>query len=353
LEARVAEADQRCDKLRQEHEAQLHEAQSRLEATTGVGEQKSAEVETLCAQVASLTQQMDALKGEVGQKAAELEQATLARNRSEYQWEAERDDLAAKHNLAANRIQELERAVQEAKARERELSRTCDDQTGKLEQMRRTMDDQERELNQKIERVQHYVKERQAGAMHAEKKQQDAERLAERWQGEVRRLQTERDRLAKTVHDLEGNRNGQVTELHAALEKNKQEVASLREALRKKDEDAKSSSLELLQQRDEEFQAKVNLEKQREKDRSIALLRKKEQEVVIKDQQLKAARQRIQELESSAHAGSGGTASGYCTAAGTMTSLPPTSMSPVGSTRSGSAGGRRDMSLPPLPLTAR
>merc|ERR1712217_602760 len=155
----------------------------------------------------------------------------------------------------------------------------------------------EHEMTTKIDRVQQYVKERQTGALHAEKKQQDAERMAERWQSEVRRLQAEKDRLAKLVLDLEGSKSGQATEFHAVFEKHQQEVSSLREALRRKEEEMRGANLELLQQRDEEYQAKVSLEKQREKDRSIALLRKKEQEVHIKDQQLKAARQKIQELE--------------------------------------------------------
>merc|ERR1712150_337721 len=68
-------------------------------------------------------------------------------------------------------------------------------------------------------------------------------------------------------------------------------------ALRAKEEEMRSANLELLQKRDEEYQAKVAHERQREKERSISALRRKEQELQIKDQQLKAAQQRLQELD--------------------------------------------------------
>ena len=45
----------------------------------------------------------------------------------------------------------------------------------------------------KLERVQQYLKERTTGALHAEKQQKDAERTAERWQSEVRRLQSDKE----------------------------------------------------------------------------------------------------------------------------------------------------------------
>merc|ERR1711948_183895 len=93
--------------------------------------------------------------------------------------------------------------------------------------------------------------------------------------------------------------------------------------------------MELLQQRDDEYQAKVSLEKQREKDRSIALLKKKEQELQIKDQQLQAAKKRVQELE---------------TGCGAMPGMSPTShasrgMSPKPSSRTSTGSTRRGASL--------
>merc|ERR1712176_354490 len=48
---------------------------------------------------------------------------------------------------------------------------------------------------------------------------------------------------------------------------------------------------------EEEFEKRLAHEKQKEKDRSIAMLKRKDQEVHIKDQQLKAAKQRVKELE--------------------------------------------------------
>merc|ERR1711953_1121116 len=159
------------------------------------------------------------------------------------------------------------------------------------------MDEQEREMTTKIDRVQQYVKERQTGVLHAEKKQHDAERMAERWQGEVRRLQADRDNLAKLVLDLETNKSDQGRHIQSVREMHESEVAGLRDNLKKKEDEMRVANLELLNKRDEEYQAKVNLERQREKDRSAALLKKKEQELQIKDTQLRATRQRLQALQ--------------------------------------------------------
>merc|ERR1719323_2552909 len=114
-----------------------------------------------------------------------------AKSRVEYEWGAEREELMRERDAAHARETDLEKAVAEAHEHEEELTRKCADRADKLEQMKKLMDDQEHEMTTKIDRVQQYVKERQAGALHAEKKQQDAERMAERWQGEVRRLQAE------------------------------------------------------------------------------------------------------------------------------------------------------------------
>ncbi|CAE7228436.1 unnamed protein product, partial [Symbiodinium sp. CCMP2456] len=179
--------------------------------------------------------------------------------------------------------------------------RLCLDRAEKLEQMRKIMDEQELEMSQKIERVQQYVKERQTTAIMAEKKQQDAEKMAERWQNEVRRCQAEKERLAAAVLDMEGRQSGQAQQMQGAVDQHRRQVTALEDALRRKEDQMREQNLELLSRRDEEYQAKVALEKQREKERSIALLKKKEQEVHIKDQQLRAAKQRIQELLASSH----------------------------------------------------
>merc|ERR1719498_1487656 len=152
-------------------------------------------------------------------------------------------------------------------------------------------------MTMKIERVQQYVKERQAGALAAEQKQKDAERMSERWQREVQRLQAEKDRLATVVLDLETHKAGQAKHVQGANELHQQEINRLQEALQRKEEEMRCANMELLEKRDAEYQNKINLDRQREKERSIALLNKKQQELQVKEVQLKAARQRIQELE--------------------------------------------------------
>merc|ERR1712050_750142 len=122
--------------------------------------------------------------------------------------------------------------------------------------------------------------------------------------GEVTRLQAEKDRLAALVLDLEGHKSGQAQSLQGAHEQHQAEISRLHEALKRKDDEMRVANAELLKKRDDEYQTQVSAERQQEKNRSIAMLRKKEQEVHIKDQQLKAAKQRIQELE----AGSAGAA---------------------------------------------
>mmetsp|Transcript_89058 Transcript_89058/g.276876 ORF Transcript_89058/g.276876 Transcript_89058/m.276876 type:complete len:490 (+) Transcript_89058:1-1470(+) len=327
LEGQVAEAERRCDEQRLQREAEVRALEERLEALGAEGAQKDSASAALSQEVAGVSEQLQASKAELAAMVKRLEAMESSKSRNAYEWDAEREELVRERDSAQKSVQDLEQAASDAKHREDELVKKCADRADKLEQMKRVMDEQEREMTTKIERVQQYVKERQAGALHAEKKQQDAERMAERWQGEVRRLQAEKDKLAKLVLDLESHQSGQATEVHGIVEQHQQEVATLRSALRKKEEEMRAANLELLQQRDEEYNAKVASERQREKDRSIALLKKKEQEVHIKDQQLKAARQRIQELES-----------------GTAAAARPPSSS------------RRQLSegcLPPLPLSAR
>merc|ERR1719265_2441913 len=105
------------------------------------------------------------------------------------------------------------------------------------------MDDQERELTQKIDRVQQYVKERQTSALHAEAKQKDAERMAERWQAEVRRLQAERDKLAALVLDLENNTTGQKNSFNIIQQQHQEQVSSLKAELRRNQEDMRQANL--------------------------------------------------------------------------------------------------------------
>mmetsp|Transcript_78393 Transcript_78393/g.196863 ORF Transcript_78393/g.196863 Transcript_78393/m.196863 type:complete len:532 (+) Transcript_78393:54-1649(+) len=353
LVSKVQEVEKTMEQLKEKHAQEIAALESRLEAISGEGAATASKADGLTQEKNKLSSQLDCARGELMAKAAELEEATTARARAAYEWDCERDELTRQGSDAKAKAEDLERSLAAAAERERELKKTCEDRSGKLEQMKRVMDDQERELNQKIDRVQTYVKERQASALHAEKKQQDAERLAERWQGEVRRLQAEKDKLASLVLDLESRQTGQSSELQGYMEKHQREVAQLREALCKKEEDMRAANLELLQQRDGEYQAKVNLEKQREKDRSIALLRKKEQEMHIKEQQLKAARSRIQELEATLGATSccGGGSDSLASTSPGSTSRGSSSLGVA--TRPGSAGRHRGDSLPPLPKSAR
>mmetsp|Transcript_51664 Transcript_51664/g.144371 ORF Transcript_51664/g.144371 Transcript_51664/m.144371 type:complete len:167 (+) Transcript_51664:93-593(+) len=166
--------------------------------------------------------------------------------------------------------------------------------------------------------------------------------MSERWQGEVRRLQAEKDQLGKLVLDLEGNTVDQGRKIQGVHEMHMKEVTALQEALRKKEEDMHAANVELLQKRDEDHQAKMSLERQREKDRSVALLRKKEQELQIKDQQLRAMRQRLRE-----HEGVSGFEDGTT---GVVHMSHPTCPSPRGGPRRTHSG---DTSLPRLPLSAR
>merc|ERR1712176_736372 len=183
-----------------------------------------------------------------------LEQMETAKSRVEYEWGAEREELVRERDAAHVREADLEKAIAEAHEHEEELTRKCADRADKLEQMKKLMDEQEHEMTTKIDRVQQYVKERQAGALHAEKKQQDAERMAERWQGEVRRLQAEKVKLAKLVLDLESRQTGQANEFRGAWEQHQNQVSALEDALQRKDEEMRVANLELLRQREDEYQ---------------------------------------------------------------------------------------------------
>lgn len=212
-------------------------------------------------------------------------------------------------------------------------------------------------MTTKIDRVQNYVKERQTGALNAEKKQQDAERMADRWQKEVLRLQDERDDLQQRMVELEGRQLGQAKEYQGAHDQHMNEVSTMNETLRKREEQMKQANEELLRKREGELQAKINLERQREKERSIALLKKKDQEVQIKDQQLRAARTRLQELEGSNVGAYGAQTAAPPTGSIGMAPLPPPLQSSPRGRRplSGGplAGGGAESGLPPLPLSAR
>lgn len=298
LEERAFQVDLEHQEQISKRESEITALQQRLEALLGEHVEKEDAKVTLSQQVQVLQEELDKSQKECEAMASELEEVQATQKRLDYQWSAEREELVRTRDAAQSQMGTLQRSLDEAVERSGTLEIKCVQRAEKLEQMRTMMDEQELELSQKMERVQQYVKERQATALVAEKKQQDAEKMAERWQNEVRRCQAEKERLSSLVRELEGRHTGQAEQWQGAVERHRREVTALEDALRKQESEMKEANSEILSKRDEEYQAKVALEKQREKERSIALLKKKEQEVHIKDQQLRAAKQRIQELES-------------------------------------------------------
>jgi len=244
-----------------------------------------------------LTQKLAAANAEIQKQIEKLKDSHGVCDRKEYEFEAQRDELVRERVELQAKIKDLEGGVADGVEREEALRAKITEMTGQLQTMKKDMDEQEQVLLAKVDRVQQYVKERQTSAIHAEKKQQDAELLAERWQGEVRRLQTEKERLQKSVLDTETRSGGQAQDLQGQLRRFEQENEKLREAMRNQETQMRKQQQELLQQRDQEYTNKVSLEKERERDRSLMQVKKKDQEIQIKDQQLKAAKARIQELE--------------------------------------------------------
>merc|ERR1712146_792730 len=102
-------------------------------------------------------------------------------------------------------------------------------------------------------------------------------------------------------------------------------------------------------QTEEDFEKRLAHEKQKEKDRSIAMLKRKDQEVQIKDQQLKAAKQRVKELEDAAASSAVCAACGNCIAKGSTEAAA----SPTAGRRDVAASSSAVTSLPPLPTSAR
>jgi hypothetical protein len=337
MQALVGAAEERCDVLCRDHADRVEALELQLQSAHGNGQDKDGEA--LDSKLSAVTAQLTTTEEQLAEMSERLEQAVASRSRQDYEWDAEREELLRERSEAQACVSELQTSIEAAQRHEAELCHQCADRGEKLEQMKKIMDDQEREMTMKIERVQNYVKERQAGASVAEKKGQDAERMAERWQREVQRLQAEKDRLAAVVLDMEAQKSGQAKHMQGASESHQHEVNRLQEALWRKEEEMRAANMELLEKRDAEYQSKMNLERQKEKDRSIALLNKKQQEISIKDQQLKAARQRIQELES------GVPASGVVGAASPNPCGSPAGRRPLGE--------GRDAALPPLPLSAR
>merc|ERR1719310_578132 len=90
---------------------------------------------------------------------------------------------------------------------------------------------QEQELLAKVERVQQYVKERQAGALHAETMHAVAQQSAKSAQEELRRVTADRDRLQRLVLDAEDRARASATRYESRLEEEQRELAEARERL--------------------------------------------------------------------------------------------------------------------------
>eukprot|EP00928_Gymnodinium_smaydae_P095715 TRINITY_DN8282_c2_g4_i1.p1 TRINITY_DN8282_c2_g4~~TRINITY_DN8282_c2_g4_i1.p1 ORF type:complete len:570 (+),score=196.58 TRINITY_DN8282_c2_g4_i1:104-1813(+) len=347
-EAALAESLQRQQVLENNSESAVAALRAELEALRCADDAKATTANELRQEIESLQARLtEATAGAEAAREQCAKQVTAA-DRAEYERSAEREELERKQQEAEAAAATLRSELEECRGREASLEKRCAERAEKVEQMRRLMDDQERELNQKIERVQQYVKERQTGAYHAEKKQQDAERLAERWQGEVRRLQAEKDQLAKLVLELESHKTDQGRRLQGTLQQHEQDVSALRRSLQEKEEEMRNANLELMRKREEEYNSKVGLERQREKDRSVALLRKKELELQVKDQQLRALRQRLRDMGCSEDGAGGAAGAGV---AGDATAAACAASSPSGASHRRALGA--DGGLPPLPLSAR
>eukprot|EP00746_Dinoflagellata_sp_MGD_P161969 gnl/MRDRNA2_/MRDRNA2_89326_c0_seq1.p1 gnl/MRDRNA2_/MRDRNA2_89326_c0~~gnl/MRDRNA2_/MRDRNA2_89326_c0_seq1.p1 ORF type:complete len:539 (-),score=185.96 gnl/MRDRNA2_/MRDRNA2_89326_c0_seq1:226-1842(-) len=291
---------------KKEHAAVVAALETRVEELLDQGIQKDSANAVKTKEIEGLAQKLAEANAEIQRQIERVNEGQGVCSRKEYEFEAERDELVRERTEMQSKIKDLEGGIADGVVREEALQEKIKEMSSQLVKMKKDMDDQEQALLTKMDRVQQYVKERQASAMQAEKKLQDAELLAERWQEEVRRLQADQTKLQKAVLDTETRSGGQAHDLQGQLKFKEHENERLREAMREQEKQMRLQQQELLKQREQEYTSKVSLEKEKERDRSMAQLKKKEQEVQIKDQQLKAAKARIQELEAFGGMGAGG-----------------------------------------------
>lgn len=294
---RLATCEKQRESERKEHMDAVAALEKRVEDLLAEGLRKDEVTKVKTQEAEELAQKLAEANAEIENQMQQVKDSQGVCGRKEYEFEAQRDELVRERDELQCKIKDLEEGIADGEKREEALQAKITEMTTQLRSMKKEMDDQEQALLTKVDRVQQYVKERQTSAMHAEKKQQDAELLAERWQAEVKRLQAEKDKLQRAVLDTETRSGGQAQDLQNQLRRYEQENEKLRESMRNQEMRMRDQQSELLQQREQEYTHKVSLEKERERDRSMMQLKKKEQEVQIKDQQLKAARARIQELE--------------------------------------------------------
>jgi hypothetical protein len=302
----LARMENQRESEKKEHAALVAALEKRIEELHDEGMQKDSATAVKTKETEGLAQKLAEANAEIRKQIEKVSEGQGLCSRKEYEFEAERDELVREKTEMQKKIKDLEGGIADGVVREEALQTRISEMSSQLVKMKKEMDDQEQALLTKVDRVQQYVKERQASAMHAEKKLQDAELLAERWQEEVRRLQSDQTKLQKAVLDTETRSGGQAKDLQGQLRRYEEENARLREAMMEQEKQMRIQQQELLKQREQEYTSKVSLEKEKERDRSMMQLKKKEQEVQIKDQQLKAARARIQELEAFGGMGAGG-----------------------------------------------
>lgn len=302
----LARREEQRDSETKAHSVVVAALEKRVEELLEEGIRKDSATALKTKESEMLTQKLAEANAEIQRQIGLVQDSKGYCGRKEYEFEAQREELMRDNADMKNKIMDLEGGIADGVVREEALQAKIAEMTSQLHRMKKDMDDQEQALLTKVDRVQQYVKERQASAMQAEKKLQDAELLAERWQEEVRRLQADQTKLQRAVLDTETRSGGQAKDLQGQLRKYELENEKLREAMREQESQMRAQQQELLKQREQEYNNKVSLEKEKERDRSMMQLKKKEQEVQIKDQQLKAARARIQELEAFSSMGAGG-----------------------------------------------
>merc|ERR1719408_108355 len=114
--------------------------------------------------------------------------------------------------------------------------------------------EQETELLQKVDRVQQYVKERQAGALQAEKMQAVAKHDTDKLSTELRRIAADRDRVTTLLLQAEEKARAQQTHYEAQLSKERQRAAELDAQVQQAEKENRAQNQELLERRESEYQ---------------------------------------------------------------------------------------------------
>mmetsp|Transcript_10735 Transcript_10735/g.25612 ORF Transcript_10735/g.25612 Transcript_10735/m.25612 type:complete len:464 (-) Transcript_10735:73-1464(-) len=317
------EIQEKHDALERSWDSEKQELQKQLEHTESAGnaaesaaksarnllakdlERQTEKVAELTAEISRLQEEGQCLRDSVESLNAEL-------HRKNYELEAAAEAGVQEKSEMQSIIDRVEGELKMASATESQLRSEVDKRQEAVDRMRQEMIEQEQELVEKVNRVQQYMKERSAGAMTAERRQQDAELMAERWQEDLRRVTADRDRLAKVLAEQENLCQQLRGEVRQVKEAAAEETSALHEKLSLREKEWREANVELLGKREGEWSQKVTLEKGKDKDRTALILRRKEKDLAVKEQQLSAARARIAELEQSSLVGGRAAAAGDC-----------------------------------------